>query len=281
MRPGQKERPESAPAAPTTAGVALDAYWASFGTPVERAQERARILSKQHPEMQQLELIIGSDDRVLVTNNELYPWRCVCSLLITAQSGTMYLGTGWLVSPRVVLTAGHCVYMSDEGGWASQIEVIPGRFGDKRPFGSAISRELRSVTGFTVDNDRVFLLGVGSGATMAMDVGASHPDLFAGVIAVGPTPHPWVYRYYYKNAQKLPFYVVTGSQAGPALQELRRVFEEWMPRGYPAIMSVYKGRGAEWFPGETPVMFEWMSRKRRPTSFLLRSFSSSGRRTAT
>src|SRR5207248_9320300 len=89
------------------------------------AQERARILSKQHPEMQQLELIIGSDDRVLVTNNELYPWRCVCSLLITAQSGTMYLGTGWLVSPRVVLTAGHCVYMSDEGGWASQIEVIP------------------------------------------------------------------------------------------------------------------------------------------------------------
>jgi len=49
--------------------------------------------------------------------------------------------------------------MSDEGGWASQIEVIPGRFGDKRPFGSAISRELRSVTGFTVDNDRDFDYG--------------------------------------------------------------------------------------------------------------------------
>jgi hypothetical protein len=37
-----------------------------------------------------------------------------------------------------------------------------------------------------------------------------------------------------------------------------------MPRGYPAIMSVYKGRGAEWFGSEVPVMFEWMSRKRRP-----------------
>jgi V8-like Glu-specific endopeptidase len=53
-----------------------------------------------------------------------------------------------------VLTAGHCVYLADEGGWASQIEVIPGRNGTARPFGSVVSSDLRSVRGWTVDNDR-------------------------------------------------------------------------------------------------------------------------------
>lgn len=158
-QPAAGERPETAPAAPTAAGVALDAYWGSFGTPAERAQERARIISGQHPEVVALEAIIGSDDRVLVTNHEAYPWHCICSLLITAATGLTYVGTGWLVSPRVVVTAGHCVYMSNEGGWPTQIEVIPGRFGTQRPFGSAISRDLRSVTGWTVDNDRDYDYG--------------------------------------------------------------------------------------------------------------------------
>jgi glutamyl endopeptidase len=157
--PATGERPESAPAQPQPAGVALDAYWGSFGTPAERAQERARIISHQRPETAQLESIIGSDDRVLVTNHEAYPWHCICSLLIRSNTGLTFLGTGWLVSPRVVLTAGHCVYMSDEGGWATQIEVIPGRFAEQRPFGSAISRDLRSVTAWTVDNDRDYDYG--------------------------------------------------------------------------------------------------------------------------
>jgi glutamyl endopeptidase len=55
--------------------------------------------------------------------------------------------------PRLVLTAGHCVYMADEGGWASRIEVIPGRDGDSRPFGSAVATDFRSVAGWTQDND--------------------------------------------------------------------------------------------------------------------------------
>lgn len=142
-------RPETAPApGPVTGLKPIDAYWATFGTAVERAKVRANAESSVI-----MESIIGNDDRVRVTNNTLYPWRCVCSLLITAQSGTQYIGTGWLVAPRLVLTAGHCVYMDDEGGWASTIEVIPGRDADTRPFGSAISHDLRSVTGWTQDGN--------------------------------------------------------------------------------------------------------------------------------
>ncbi|HYH69473.1 MAG TPA: prolyl oligopeptidase family serine peptidase [Urbifossiella sp.] len=117
---------------------------------------------------------------------------------------------------------------------------------------------------FTVDTDRVFIMGAGEGADMAMDVGASHPDLFAGVVAVCPNPK-WqgLFISYWRNAQRLPFYVVTGQLAGDANTNLRFLFERWAPNGFPAIQVVYKGRGIEWYPAEVPVMFDWMSRKRR------------------
>ena len=117
---------------------------------------------------------------------------------------------------------------------------------------------------FTVDNDRVFLFGIGEGANMAMDVGVSHPDLFAGVVAMGPTVK-WqgMFREYWPNAQKLPVYIVTGELA-PGFQNLRLLFQEWMPKGFPALMTVYKGRGIEWYSAENPVVFDWMGRKKRP-----------------
>jgi V8-like Glu-specific endopeptidase len=148
-------RPESAPAAGVPrAGRPIDAYWGSYGTAIERAAVRARVDHKG------LEAIIGNDDRTRVADCTEYPWRCICSLLITANTGAQYIGTGWLVAPRVLLTAGHCVYMSDEGGWVTQIEVIPGRDADARPYGSAIAREVRSVGGWTVDGDSNYDYGV-------------------------------------------------------------------------------------------------------------------------
>jgi pimeloyl-ACP methyl ester carboxylesterase len=121
-----------------------------------------------------------------------------------------------------------------------------------------------TVRHFTVDNDRVFLLGVGDGANMAMDVGLSHPDLFAGVIPICPVPK-WngMFMYYWQNGYKLPFYAVTGESAGDSITNLKRVYDGWMQAGYPAMMTVYKGRGVEWYSAETPVFFEWMARKTR------------------
>jgi pimeloyl-ACP methyl ester carboxylesterase len=121
-----------------------------------------------------------------------------------------------------------------------------------------------AVRHFTVDNDRVFLCGVGDGANMAMDVGSSHPDLFAGVIPVAPNPK-WLGHFIeaWRNAQKLPFYIVAGELGGDSVKNLREIFLKWMPQGFPAVMSIYKGRGIEWYSAETPVIFDWMSRKTR------------------
>jgi len=117
---------------------------------------------------------------------------------------------------------------------------------------------------FTVDNDRVFLLGGASGADMAMDIGASHPDLFAGVVAMGPNPK-WgsYFMHYWRNAQKLPFYLVTGEMSGDASLATRELMSKWVRYGFPSLQVMYRGRGFEWYPAETPVAFDWMSRKRR------------------
>jgi hypothetical protein len=121
-----------------------------------------------------------------------------------------------------------------------------------------------AVRHFTVDNDRVFMIGIGDGANMAMDVGMSHPDLFAGVIPVGPM-FRWqdLFIEYWRNAQKLPFFIVSGEMIGDGVKSLRSLYEMWMPRGYPAMWSVYKGRAIEWYAAETPVLFDWMNRKTR------------------
>lgn len=88
------------------------------------------------------ESILGDvDRRKQILETEVTPWRMICSLDITSQSGLPYVGTGWFAGPRTVITAGHCVYDPVElGGWASQIRVVPGRNGDAPiPLGEATS----------------------------------------------------------------------------------------------------------------------------------------------
>jgi hypothetical protein len=114
---------------------------------------------------------------------------------------------------------------------------------------------------FSVDSDRVFLMGVGEGANMAFDVGLSHPDLFAGVLPVAGFPRKWAERYW-PNCLHLPFYVVDGDLAGILPKFNQNQFKKWIPMNYPCLYVQYKGRGLEWFPGELPTMFDWMEHKK-------------------
>ncbi len=106
------------------------------------------------PRLEQAEVIIGTDDRVRVTATTAFPWRAICALKITAANGHRFIGTGWFISPRTVVTAGHCVFMHNEGGWARSVEVVPGLNDANRPYGSATSSTLRSVTGWTQSKNR-------------------------------------------------------------------------------------------------------------------------------
>ncbi len=97
------------------------------------------------------EVVQGNDDRVPVPGVESYPWRAICALRITSRSGRQYVGTGWLIGRRTVATAGHCVFLHDDGGWAKEITVIPALSGARQPFGRYVSTRFRSVDGWIQD----------------------------------------------------------------------------------------------------------------------------------
>jgi glutamyl endopeptidase len=120
----------------------LDALLASYSDLIPEAQQQRR------------EVIIGADNRTRITAVTTYPWRAICALKITAADNSKWIGTGWLISARTVITAGHCVYMHDHGGWAKSIEVIPGLNDATRPYSSGSSSNLRSTTGWTQNKNR-------------------------------------------------------------------------------------------------------------------------------
>ena len=103
---------------------------------------------------------IFSGDRSQVTDTTVYPHSCICHLRITfpGPNGQFLfaLGTGWVLGPRTVITAGHCLYIYQDDGsglaraWAQRIEVIPGRNGPTFPCGSFVARtdNLRSTRGW-------------------------------------------------------------------------------------------------------------------------------------
>jgi hypothetical protein len=126
---------------------------------------------------------------------------------------------------------------------------------------------------FAVDSDRVFLFGLGQGGEGAFDIGLSHPDVFAGVLPMSAEPKKFAPRYY-RNGQYLPFYVVDGDRSGEINKQLRELFTDWVSHGYPMLWVQYKGRGAEWYGGEVPLMLDWMRNKRR--AFPLQQLGAAG-----
>jgi len=99
------------------------------------------------------ESVLGTDERVRITETQKYPWRIIASLLITAADNSQWIGTGWFISPRTLITAGHCVFIKHSGipgrdGWVKKIQIMPGRNAAQLPFGSLTSTEFWSVKGW-------------------------------------------------------------------------------------------------------------------------------------
>jgi glutamyl endopeptidase len=117
--------------APETPSPVRSAAAASFGsTPTE-------------------EIVIGEDDRSVVSDPLDNPWRYVCALRITSRTGQEFVGTGWFIGPGTVATAGHCVYLHDEGGWAASISVIPALNGNVEAYGRSVGKRFRATKRWT------------------------------------------------------------------------------------------------------------------------------------
>lgn len=80
----------------------------------------------------QREAIVGPDDRKRISNTFESPYKKICLLEFETPDGAGGIGTGWLIGPRTVVTAGHCIYNrdSDTGvGWMrmAKYKVYAGR----------------------------------------------------------------------------------------------------------------------------------------------------------
>lgn len=161
LKPGEADREVSNRKSNEADSAATETVLEDFGS--ETTQQETEMLdaffasySELLPQAKMMtEVIIGTDNRVRINPTTAFPWRAICALKITAQNNSTWIGTGWLVGPRTVITAGHCVFMHDQGGWAKSIEVIPAQNGvNVKPYGTAVSNNLRSVTGWTQNKNR-------------------------------------------------------------------------------------------------------------------------------
>lgn len=100
---------------------------------------------------EQPESVCGQDTRVQISSTTRSPWSWNCKLVIHAANGVKYHGTGFLIGPCTVMTAGHCVHGGKGEQWMRKIEVIPGMKGAQRPYGTYISSNFRSVKPWTED----------------------------------------------------------------------------------------------------------------------------------
>ncbi|MBW6533946.1 MAG: trypsin-like peptidase domain-containing protein [Mariniphaga sp.] len=101
-------------------------------------------------------VIIGDDDRE-ESSVMKYPYNCIALLIIYDKDDNEFFGSGFFISKRCVITAGHCVF--NNNSWVKEIKVIPGAIGTKAPFGHAKSKIFKSVKGWTVSKDRNFDYG--------------------------------------------------------------------------------------------------------------------------
>ena len=116
---------------------------------------------------------------------------------------------------------------------------------------------------FSLDSDRVFLSGHGTGADAAFDIGMSHPDVFAGVIPISGQIDSFVRKNWRRNAGYLPWYVVSGQLDRDKFERNASTLNSMMLRGNDVILAEYIGRGYESFYSEIHRLFAWMELHQR------------------
>ena len=109
-----------------------------------------------------LETVLGVDQRVRISDTDKLPWRMVAALRLMPKPPftSEFIGTGWFIGPKTLLTAGHCVYSeSDFGGWIGAIEVSPGRNAQKFPYGTVTARRFSSLDVWRTSSNADFDIG--------------------------------------------------------------------------------------------------------------------------
>lgn len=93
--------------------------------------------------------IIGTDDRTRVSDASPFPFRAI-GYVTTYWPGDMLTGcSGTLIGPSTVLTAAHCVWNPERGGFALDVTFAPGTNAPKfAPYGRIPKSRISILTAF-------------------------------------------------------------------------------------------------------------------------------------
>ncbi|MBL8890621.1 MAG: alpha/beta hydrolase fold domain-containing protein [Planctomycetaceae bacterium] len=135
-----------------------------------------------------------------------------------------------------------------------------------------VMRSLReSLRMFSIDSDRVFLSGHGTGGEVAWDIGLAHPDMWAGVIPISALADRYISFYAENSKRNLPFYFVFGENHLPPnrgmvgkFDKREGIFQDMALSPHQNFIVVkYVGRRSEHFLEEIIHLFDWMQNRRR------------------
>lgn len=92
--------------------------------------------------------IFRPDDRTLINPTTSFP--ASATVLLTFTGGRC---SGFMISARTVVTAGHCVHGGPGGYWNTNVVAYPGYNGTVAPFGSCAATSLLTTSGWMYSGD--------------------------------------------------------------------------------------------------------------------------------
>jgi V8-like Glu-specific endopeptidase len=81
-------------------------------------------------------VVLPTDDRIRITPTNSIPWQYIAQILFVYPNTSTKICTGFFIGPFTIVTAGHCVFDPERGGWTTQAFVTPGMDGTNAPYGT-------------------------------------------------------------------------------------------------------------------------------------------------